>query len=153
MHDIIVNAPVPPTLNTAVSTKAHAGVDHSVNLPLANPSGAECRTGGANGAHKLVFTFATPVTVNGTPKAQVTSGAGTVSNVTVDGAKVTVELTAVSNAQKITVTLFSVSDQANTGDVSVPMYVLAGGHKRGYARERLRYQPNQVSLRSINSRR
>jgi hypothetical protein len=125
VQDIIVNAPTPPTLNSVVSVKTHGGTDLTIPLSVADPATVECRTGGTNGAHRLVFTFAAPVTVNGTPKAQVTSGTGTVSNVTVNGTTVTVDLTGVTNAQRITVTLFGVSDQTNTADVSVPMYVLA----------------------------
>ncbi|MDQ6911333.1 MAG: carboxypeptidase regulatory-like domain-containing protein [Verrucomicrobiota bacterium] len=126
VQDIIVNAPTPPTLNSVESVKAHAGTDYGIPLPLTNPPGIECRSGGPNGVHKLVFTFAAPVTVNGTPKAQVTSGTGSVSNVTVNGNKVSVDLTGVANAQDLTVTLFSVSDQTNTADVSVKMGVLLG---------------------------
>jgi hypothetical protein len=74
-----------------------------------------------------VLTFAQPVTVNGSPdKARVNSGTGTVSNVTVNGTEVTVDLTQVANAQRITLTLFSVSDGTTTNDVSVPMNVLLG---------------------------
>jgi len=74
-----------------------------------------------------VFTFANPVTVNGTPdKARVTSGTGTVTSAAVNGAEVTVDLTGVTNGQKITLTLFNVSDGTNTGDVSVPMGILLG---------------------------
>ncbi len=39
---------------------------------------------------------------------------------------VTVNLTGVTNAQRITVTLLSVSDGTNTGDVGVPLGVLVG---------------------------
>jgi hypothetical protein len=39
---------------------------------------------------------------------------------------VTVNLTGVTNAQRITVTLGNVNDGTNVGDVAVPMGVLAG---------------------------
>ena len=46
--------------------------------------------------------------------------------VSVNGAIVTVPLTNVANAQRITLTLFSASDGANTNNVSVPMGILLG---------------------------
>ena len=84
----------------------------------------------------MVITFAASVTVtgNGTIKAQVTSGSGQVGSggvangnvITVSGTTVTVPLTNVANAQTITITLFSVNDGTNAGDVYVPMKVLLG---------------------------
>jgi hypothetical protein len=116
---------------SAVSRKTHTGVgDFDVNLlvpPTPPPGvGIECRTGGATGDFKVVISFGCAVTVNGTPKAQVTSGTGTVSNVTVNGSVVTVDLTGVTNAQQITITLFSVNNGATTGNVSVKMGILLG---------------------------
>jgi len=49
-----------------------------------------------------------------------------VSSFSVSGSKVTVNLTGVSNAQTILITLFDVSDGTNTNDVNVPMGVLLG---------------------------
>ena len=116
---------------SAVSRKTHSGVgDFDVNL-LVPPSpppgvGVECRTGGASHNFKMVIGFAVPVTVDGNPQAQVVSGTGTVSNVTVNGAVVTVDLTGVTNAQKITLRLFSVNNGTNAGNVDIPMGVLLG---------------------------
>ena len=67
-----------------------------------------------------------PVTVNGNPQAAVTSGSGQVTNVSVNGSVVTVDLTNVANAQTLTLTLFSVSDGTNTNDVPIRMSVLLG---------------------------
>jgi hypothetical protein len=118
-----------PTLNplSAVSRKVHgtAGT-FDVNLPLTGTSGIECRTGGPSGNHQAVVTFPSSVTVNGNPKASVTSGTGTVSNVTVNGTIVTIDLTGVTNAQQIVITLFGVSDGTNSADVQVTMGVLEG---------------------------
>jgi hypothetical protein len=122
---------------SAVSRKTHgsAGV-FSVTMPLTGSVGIECRSGGATNDHQLMLTFATPVTVNGSPQAQVTSGTGQIGTggtsnggvVTLDQTKtvVTVPLTNVANAQRIAVTLFSVSDGTNTNNVSIPMGVLVG---------------------------
>ena len=48
------------------------------------------------------------------------------SNFTVNGGQVTVNLTGVSNAQRIVITLFGVSDGMNTSNVNIPMGVLLG---------------------------
>jgi len=56
----------------------------------------------------------------------VTSGTGSVTAFTGNGSEIAVDLTGVTNAQTIAVTLFGVSDGAATGSVSVPMAVLLG---------------------------
>ena len=55
----------------------------------------------------------------------MTSGIGSVGSFSVSGAQVTVNLTGVTNAQTITVTLGNVNDGVDFGDVPVPMGVLA----------------------------
>jgi hypothetical protein len=72
----------------------------------------------------MVFTFANSVTFN---SAAVTAGVGTVSGSSGGGTTtVTVNLTGVSNAQRITVTLLGVNDGTSTGDVGAPMGLLVG---------------------------
>jgi hypothetical protein len=120
---------------SVVSRKTHgtAGT-FDVPLPLTGTSGIECRTGGTTGDHQLILTFPTSVTINGAPQAQVTTGTGQIGTagssnggvVNITGGVVTIPLTNVSNAQKIAVTLFGVSDGNNTNDVIIPMGVLAG---------------------------
>lgn len=107
----------------AVSRKTHgsAGTYDIALLPPA--AGIECRTGGVNGDYQVVVTFAAPVTLN---SASVTSGTGSVSNVSVVGNQVFVDLTGVANAQAIAITLFGVNDGSGSGDVMVPMKVLLG---------------------------
>lgn len=131
---LALNNPTSPTclvsslipLN-AVSRKVHGSVGtFDVNLPLTGNPGIECRTGGPSGNHQVIVTFPGTVTVNGNPKASVTSGTGTVSNVTVNGSIVTIDLTGVVNAQNIVITLFGVSDGTNSSDVQVTMGVLEG---------------------------
>jgi hypothetical protein len=113
---------------SAVSRKTHntAG-DFDVDLPLTGAPGIECRTGGASGAHTVVITFAVPVTVT---NATVTPGAGGTAamsgTATVNNTQVTVNLTNVSNAQTLTINLLGVTGGANSGDVAIPMSVLAG---------------------------
>jgi hypothetical protein len=121
----VPGAPVPIG---AVSRKTHgvAGT-FDVNLPLTGSPGIECRTGGTNGDHTVVVTFAVPVTVS---SATVTPGAGGTASVvgtpTVSGSQVTVNLTNVSNIQTLMVNLIGVSDGTGTGNLSVPMSVLLG---------------------------
>src|SRR5207237_6269443 len=58
--------------------------------------------------------------------AAVTSGTGSVSSFSVSGSQVTVNLTGVTKAQRITVTLMNVNDGTHMGDVPVSMGVLVG---------------------------
>ena len=96
--------------------------------------GVECRTSGGSNDYQIVVTFANPVAVNGTPKATVnlgtaTIGTGGVANggmINVNGPVVTVPLTNVTNAQRITVKLTSVTDGINISDVVIPMGILIG---------------------------
>ena len=122
---------------SAVSRKVHGagGPTFDINLPLGGATiGVECRTGGATGDHQLILTFANPVTVNGNPQAQITSGIGQVGTagasnggvVSVNGSVVTVPLTNVANAQRLTITLNTVSDGANSNNAGISMGVLLG---------------------------
>ena len=117
-------APVP---SSAVSRKVHGGAGtFDVNLPLVPIGGAvgiECRSGGATNDYQMIINFATTVTVD---SASVTSGSGSVSSFTVNGPQVTVNLTGVTNVQRITVTLFNVNDGTQMGNVPVSMGVLIG---------------------------
>ncbi len=124
-NDYCTQAPTPVG---AVSRKTHTGVgDFDVNLPLLGSAGIECRTGGATGDHKVVVTFATPVTVTGASVTPGAGGSGSVSGApTVSGNTVTVNLTNVSNAQTLAVNLLGVSNGAGNGDVSIPVAVILG---------------------------
>ena len=108
----------------AVSRKTHgtAGT-FDVDLPLSGTPAVEGRQSGGN--HKIVFTFPSAVTVGG---AAVTSGTATVATpmLSNNGTEVTVDLSGVTNVQRITVTLLDVSDGTNTNDVAVRMGILPG---------------------------
>jgi hypothetical protein len=108
----------------AVSRKTHNGVPFDVDLPLSGTPGIECRQGqpGVN-QHEIIVTFAAPVTVI---SASVTQGTGSVSSVTTSGNDVIVDLTGVTNAQTIAITLFGVNDGTGGANVVVPMSVLLG---------------------------
>ena len=72
-----------------------------------------------------MFTFANTLVSVG--RAGVSSGTGSVSSTTIGSNQCTVNLTGVTNAQVITVTLTNVVDsQNNAGDISVSMGVLIG---------------------------
>jgi hypothetical protein len=114
-------APVP---QSAFSRKTHgAAGTFDVPLPLTGNVGIECRSGGATNDYQIIINFATTVTVG---SASVTSGTGSVSSFTVSGPQVTVNLTGITNVQRITVTLFNVNDGTHMGNVPVSMGVLIG---------------------------
>ena len=111
---------------TAVSRKVHgtSGPAFDVNLPLTGAPGIECRSDGANGNYQVVFNFAGSVTLG---NAAVTAGAGTVTGATGSGtSNLTVNLTGVANAQRITLTLSNVSTGISTTDLAVPIGFLVG---------------------------
>ncbi|MEP6810068.1 MAG: dockerin type I domain-containing protein [Chthoniobacterales bacterium] len=109
----------------AVSRKVHGGATtFDIPLPLTGSSGVECRAGGATNDFRVVFTFGGAVTFS---NASLTSGTGSVSAATGSGTNsIIVDLTGVTNAQRIAVTLAGVSDGASTADLGVPLAVLLG---------------------------
>jgi hypothetical protein len=111
---------------SAVSRKIHSAAGpFDINLPLTGSPGIECRTGGTNGDHTVIISFANTVTVGGISVTS-TDGQAMVSSSSVNGAVVTVNLTKVTNVQTITINLTNVSDNTNIGNVSLPMAVLEG---------------------------
>ena len=113
-----------PTPTQVVSRKTHgAAGNFDVPLPLTGNVGIECRSGGGTNDYQMIIDFATSVTVG---SAALTSGTGSVSSFSVSGSQVTVNLTGVTNVQRITVTLFNVNDGTHMGNVPVSMGVLVG---------------------------
>jgi hypothetical protein len=115
-----------PVMTSAVSRKTHGGSGpFHVSLPLgpmAGPIGIEPRSGPVAGAHQIVVTFANPVSLQG---VAVSTGAGS-ATYSVAGAVVTIDLTGVTNAQRLGLTLGSVSDGSNLGSLMIPVGFLAG---------------------------
>ena len=118
-------------LLSVVSSKVHgtAGT-FDVNLPLTGSPGIECRTGGTNGEHTIIFTFVNPLVSVG---SATMSGSGMIdmSNTGINPSnphEYIVSLTGVANAQTITVTLAGITDStgAFTSSLSAPMGVLLG---------------------------
>jgi hypothetical protein len=127
----IVNLkPVPVQLVGAASRKTHGNAGpFDVDLPLTGNPGIECRSGGTNGNYTLVFNFAN--TLTSVSCVSLTSGTGSVGSNNIesnDSHNYIVNLTGVTNAQVITVSLSNVSDSAGnfSGTVSASMGVLLG---------------------------
>jgi hypothetical protein len=107
---------------SVVSRKTHsfAGT-FDVPLPITG-GGIEDRSGGANGNHQLVVTFAAPVTFTGTA-----TSCGSVASTSTSGNSVAINLTGVPNASVCSVTLNGVTDgSATPGDASFPVNFLLG---------------------------
>jgi uncharacterized repeat protein (TIGR03803 family) len=123
-------APPAVQLVSAVSRKTHGSAGtFDVDLPTTGTPGIECRSGGANDGHTIIFTFAN--TLTGVSGASVSSGIGSVASIKIDSNDAhdcIVNLTGVSNAQVITISLTNVTDSAGnfSSAVSVPMRVLLG---------------------------
>ncbi len=108
----------------AVSRKTHGSAGtFDIGLPLAGTTGIECRSGGPTNDFQIVVTFGAPVTFS---NAVVTQGTGSVSSTSTSGNQVFINLTGVSNAQTIQVTLVAVNNGSTTADVSIPIGVLLG---------------------------
>jgi len=113
-----------PMAQSAFAREIHgAAGTFDVPLPLTGNVGIECRSGGATNDYQMIINFATTVTVG---SASVTFGTGSVSSFSVSGSQITVNLTGVTNVQRITVTLFNVNDGTHMGNVPVSMGVLVG---------------------------
>ncbi len=109
---------------SAVSRKTHGSAgSFDVSLPLLGSPGIECRDGGVAGNYLMVITFPAAVTLAG---AQVTQGTGSASSTTVSNNQVFVNLTGVTNAQTIKVTLLAVNDGTTTNNLTIPMSILIG---------------------------
>lgn len=108
----------------AASRKTHDNVGtFDIELPFSGAPGIESRSPGANGAHQVVVSFATPISLTG---AAITDGAGSVSSYSVNGNRVVINLTGIPNATLTTLTLNSVNDGAVAGPVSIRLATLLG---------------------------
>ena len=113
-----------PVVTALGSRKVHGAAGaFDINL-LAAPIVTECRSGGAGGNYQVIVTFANPVSVSGLSVMSSNGLAG--GTQTVNGAIVTVDLTAVANAQSVGITLINANDGLIAGDVFIPLGVLIG---------------------------
>lgn len=117
-----------PTQITAVkvvSRKTHGTQGtFDIELPQNGPPSSECRSSGPSGVYQLVVTFANPISA--VAGASVTSGSGTLDNVSATGNQVTLNLSGVANAQILTITLNGVNDGTATGTSTITFPVLVG---------------------------
>lgn len=113
---------------SAVSRKTHGRKGaFDINLPLSGSPGIECRNGGVNKEFQVVVTFSPAVTVqSATVQPAAGETAAVVGSPIVNGDEVTINLTNVSNAQELLITLHGVNDGTVTDDLSIRMGVLAG---------------------------
>jgi kumamolisin len=102
-----------PQLQSVASVKSHGGTNFSINLPLTGAEGVECRE--TSGTLQLVFTFIQPV-VSGT--ATVTSGTATPGTITFSGDTMTVDLSDVTDAQNLTVTVSGINGTSASDSVT-----------------------------------
>jgi hypothetical protein len=114
-------------LTSVVSRKVHGSVG-AFDIDLTNTNAIECRYGGSNGNYTLFFNFVNPLSNVG--GAKVTAGTGSVgsSSVSGDARAYIVNLTGVTNAQTLSVSLEGVSDLAGnfSQTVSASMNILVG---------------------------
>jgi hypothetical protein len=125
----------PPTPTSVVSRKTHGSSGpFDIDLLLSGSPGIECRSGGPNGNHTMVFTFANVLNAVAGVTAAATTSSGTVpvtvldtSGIGTDTHQYILNLSGVPNASHLNVTLNGVTDSANNvGDVSANMDVLLG---------------------------
>ena len=115
-------------LNSVASRKTHGGAGtFDIDLGLSATS-TECRSGGGSGDYTMVFTFATDL--SSVSSASVTSGTGTIAsrNIGANPKEYIVNLTGVTNVQRLTVSLNNVQDVNGNSSATVngTMKVLIG---------------------------
>jgi hypothetical protein len=127
----LIHLPAAPAqLLGAASRKKHGSAGNfDIDLPLTGNPGIECRSGGTGGDYSVVFNFANTLTSVGC--VNVTNGTGSVSGSAIDSNdphNYIVNLTGVTNAQVITLSVNNVTDSLGnfSGGVSARMGVLLG---------------------------
>jgi hypothetical protein len=117
--------PAQVTFTKVVSRKVH-GTAGTFDIELAQngPSSDECRNGGAGGNYQLIVTFVNPIVA--VAGGTVTSGTGMVDSVSASGSNVTINLSGVTTAQRLVVTLNGVNDGTTIGTATITMPVLVG---------------------------
>ncbi len=107
---------VQSAFQNAVSRKTHADAG-SFSIDLGSASGIENRNSG-NNDHEVVFTFATPITPSAVTVTPGPGGTATLAGSSTSGNQVIVNLSNVSNAQTLSISL------AGTPAIGVPMRIL-----------------------------
>jgi PQQ-like domain len=118
------------TPTSVVSRKVHGSAGtFNIDLPLTGSNGIECRSGGANSDHQIVFSFPSAVTLSGaviTPAAGMSGSMVGAPIISPDGRTVTLNLTNVTDLQTIAMTLSGVNNGVSTADITSRMSVIAG---------------------------
>ncbi|MDQ6625938.1 MAG: dockerin type I repeat-containing protein [Verrucomicrobiota bacterium] len=116
--------------DSVVSRKTHGSAgDFDIDLPITGTRGIECRNGGASGNFTLIYSFANTVTSVASVSVSAPNGSPSASGSPGPNAnQYTVNLTGVTNAQYVTVTLNNVqtSGGISLAAVSTQMGVLNG---------------------------
>ena len=115
---------IPLQVVSAISRRAHGATSFDIPLPLTGQPAVECRTGGAGGNFQVLVTFTAPVTVGG--RSIMSRDGLATATYSVSGAVVTLNLSAVANAQTLGITLLNVSNGTTSNNVFIPMGVLMG---------------------------
>jgi glucose/arabinose dehydrogenase len=120
---------ISPMLVGAASRKTHGTTAYDVDLPLTGTPGIECRSGGTGGNYTVVFKFAVALSTVG--NANVAAGTATLGSHTINSSNAReylVNLTGVTSAQSVTVSLTNVTDVAAniSNSVSATMAILVG---------------------------
>ena len=103
-----------PLAPGVVSRKIHGNAGpFDLSLPSTGTATVECRSGGANNAYTIIYTFATNLGFGGT--ASPTQGTATVGSPVIGPNlnQITVPLTNVANVQHLAVTLTGILDAAH----------------------------------------
>jgi hypothetical protein len=118
---------LPVRLLNVLSRKVHGALG-ALDVDLTSGTQIECRSGGSSGNYTLVFRFATPL--KSVDSVSVASGTGTVqsSGIGSDTREYVVNLTGVTNAQRLSVSLSNVTDMSGnfSAAISGSLPVLVG---------------------------
>jgi hypothetical protein len=112
----------------AASRKIHAAAGtFDINMPGVGEKGVETRSGGISGDHQIILTFANNVSLT---SASVTPGQNGVGRLggppIINGKRIILNLTGVTNQQMLTVNLTGASDGSVSSDLAIPFGILAG---------------------------
>ncbi|MGC3990057.1 MAG: DUF3500 domain-containing protein [Chthoniobacteraceae bacterium] len=120
---VTVTGSTTTTPSTVASRLVQGSLTADLVLNMSGTPTVECRSGGSSGVYQLVLDFPNTVTYS---SPRVTTGTATISSSSLSSSsEITINLTGVTNAQTIGVTV-TVSDGSSSANIVVPMSVLIG---------------------------